>query len=36
MKIGLDRARSAAPSFDKLIREICKLLQCEPASPRPA
>jgi hypothetical protein len=35
-RFDLDRARSGAPSFDKLIREICKLLQCEPASPRPA
>lgn len=31
-KFDLDRARSAAPSFDKLVREVCKLLQCEPLS----
>jgi hypothetical protein len=36
MKLDLDRARSGAPSFDKLIREICKLLQCERVSSRPA
>lgn len=31
-RFDLGRARSAAPSFDKLVREVCKLLQCDPVS----
>jgi len=33
-KLDIDRARAAAPSFDKLVREICRLLQI--AAPVPA
>ena len=31
-RFDLGGARSAAPSFDKLVREVCKLLQCDPVS----